>query len=47
MLAIKKFVQSSPAFGMTLLMTFKMREGGSLGEIGNTRMHTADIYYLL
>lgn len=27
-LAIKKLFQSPPAFGMTLLMTFKMREEG-------------------
>lgn len=48
-LAIKKLFQSSPAFGMTLLMTFKMREEGLLyvGDIGNTSMLVMDICCLL
>lgn len=40
MLAVKKLVQPSPAFGMTLLMTLKLGEGDSPGEIGHTCMHT-------
>lgn len=49
MLAIKKIFQSSPAFGMTLLMTFKMREEGLLytGDIWSTYMLVMEIWFLL
>jgi len=49
MLAIKKLFQSSPAFGMTLLMTFKMKEGILLytADIGNTCILMMEICSLL